>query len=83
VAILTKYETKPKEALQLFYSFIGSILMHVIKVSVLWLKKLENIHLKFCKTILGVRNSTSNVAAYGELGRYPLYTNRYVRIVIL
>lgn len=47
----------------------------------LQIKKIENIHLKICKTILGVRKSTSNVAVYGELGRYPLYINRYVRIV--
>jgi hypothetical protein len=82
VANLKKYETKPKIALQLFDSFIGSILMYASEV---WgfhkSKKLENIHLKFCKTILGVRKSTSNVAVYGELGRYPLYINRYVRIV--
>ena len=42
---------------------------------------LEKLHLKFCKTILGVRQSTCNAAVYGELGRYPLYINRYLRII--
>ena len=82
VANLTKYETKPKVALELFDSFVGSILMYASEV---WgfckSKKLENTHVKFCKTILGVRKSSSNVAVYGELGRYPLYLNRYIRII--
>ena len=32
---------------------------------------IENIHLKFCRYILGVKNSTSKCMIYGELGRYP------------
>jgi hypothetical protein len=36
------------------------------------LKILEQIHLKFCKRILKVRNTTPNVIVYGELGRFPL-----------
>ena len=82
MANLKKCETKPKIALQLFDSFVGSILMYASEV---WgfckSKKLENIHTKFLKIILGVRKSSSNVAVYGELGRYPLYINRYIRII--
>ena len=37
--------------------------------------------MKFCKRILGVKSSTYNMAIYGELGRYPLYINRYTRII--
>lgn len=44
-------------------------------------KEIERIHLKFCKQILKVRNSTSSAGVYGELGRYPLYISRYIRIV--
>ena len=33
----------------------------------------EKLHLKFCKRILGVHQKTTNVAIYGELGRYPLF----------
>ena len=36
---------------------------------------------KFCKQSLGIRQNSCNVAVYGELGRYPLYINRYIRIV--
>ena len=33
----------------------------------------EKLHLQFCKFILGVNSKTSNMAAYGELGRFPLF----------
>jgi hypothetical protein len=35
----------------------------------------EKLHLKFLKCILGVHNNSTNMGAYGELGRFPLYTN--------
>jgi hypothetical protein len=67
---------------QLFDSFVGSILSYSSEV---WgytkSKEIERIHLKFCKRILNVRTSTCNASIYGELGRYPLYINRYVRII--
>ena len=36
---------------------------------------------KCCKSILSVKTSTCNNAIYGELGRLPLYNNRYVSII--
>ena len=42
---------------------------------------MERIHLKFCKSILNVRKSTCNAAVYAELGRYPLYIVRHVKIM--
>ena len=33
------------------------------------------------KLLLGVKKSTSSMAVYGETGGYPLYINRYVRMV--
>ncbi len=42
---------------------------------------IERIHLKFCKRLLQVKINTCNVAVYGELGRYPLYINRYIKII--
>ena len=82
VSNLKCYDTKPKLALQLFDSFVSSTIMYGSEV---WgfcnSKKLENIHVKFCKTVLGVRQSSSNVAVYGELGRYPIYINICTRIV--
>ena len=44
-------------------------------------KELERIHLKFCKRLLGVKLSTSNVGIYGELGRYPLRIIRQTRMI--
>ena len=34
--------------------------------------ELEIIHRRFCKFALSVPRTTSNLACYGELGRYPL-----------
>jgi len=45
--------------------------------------KLENIHMHFCKSILGVRSQTNNNFVYGELGRYPLRLRRGERVKLL
>ena len=77
-----KHSLSPKVMCQLFDAFVGSILNYSCEV---WgfgkSKVLERIHLKFCKTILKVKSSTSSCGVYGELGRYPLFITRYVRIV--
>ena len=77
-----QYDFNFKTLCQLFDSFVGSILSYGCEV---WgftkSKELERIHLKFCKLILKVKTSTSNAGIYGELGRYPLYLFRYVRII--
>ena len=44
-------------------------------------EEIERIHLKFLKSILCVQLSTSNMAVYGELGRFPLYISRYVCVI--
>ena len=75
---IKKYQIKPDIALSLFDSFVVPILNYASPIWVFYKSKdLELVHLKFCKLILGVRSSTSNVAVYGELGRLPLYINRY------
>ena len=38
-------------------------------------------HLKFCKQLLGVKQSTQNYFVYGELGSYPLIVHRQYRII--
>ena len=56
-------------------------LIHV-KINVFCkLQSLERIHVKQCKKLINVKSSTSNAAVYHELGRYPLYINRYCRII--
>jgi hypothetical protein len=42
---------------------------------------IERVHLKFCKRLLGVRKNVNSCSVYGELGRYPLFVNRYTRII--
>ena len=46
---------------------------------------IERVHVKFCKRILGVPNSTSNAAVLGECGRHQLYVvylNKYVKFLL-
>jgi hypothetical protein len=78
----TKYKLKPSILCQLFDAFVGSILNYGAEV---WgytkSKEIERIHLKFCKIILEVNNTTSSFGIYGELGRYPLYIHRYTSMI--
>ena len=68
--------------MQLFDTFVGLIINYACPI---WgftkSKELEQIHLKYCKWILGVKSRTGNAAVYGELGRYPLYISRHVQIM--
>ena len=77
-----EYDLKPKILCQLFDSFVSSILNYSSEI---WgctkSKEIERIHLKFCKRLLKVKNNSCNATIYGELGRYPLYISRYVRII--
>jgi len=77
-----EFDLKPKILCQLFDAFVGSILGYSSEV---WgftkSKELERIHLKFCKRLLRVKTNTCNACVYGELGRYPLFIHRYMRIV--
>ena len=76
------YSLTPKVMCQLFDAFVGSTLSYSSEV---WgfgkCKSIERIHLKFCKTILKVKSSTCSLGVYGDLERYPLYIQRYVRII--
>ena len=42
---------------------------------------LESLHLKFCKHILHLKQSTPNFMVYGELGRCPLSIKLKVRMI--
>ena len=76
------YNFKLSTMFQLFDAFVGSTLNYASEI---WgfskNKEIERIHLKFCKLLLNVKSSTASMGIYGELGRYPLYINRYVRII--
>ena len=44
-------------------------------------ENIERVHRKFCKWYLSVKMSTNNLSLYAELGRYPLYIGRRIRII--
>ena len=44
-------------------------------------ERIERVHTKFCKRVLGVSNNTSNVAVLGECGRYPLFTVYFCKCI--
>ena len=79
---LKQTPVKISTSLQLFDAFVSSILNYACEI---WgfgkSKEVERIHLKFCKSLLCVKQSTSNMGIYGELKRYPLFINRQVRII--
>lgn len=76
------YDLSPRLLCQLFDVFVVSILNYSCEI---WgyskSKEIERINLKFCKRLLKVRSNTCNAYVYGELGRYPLFVNRYIRMI--
>ena len=69
--------------LKLFDSIVLPILTYSCEV---WgfenCAEIEKVHLRFCKKILKVRQTTSNYMVYGELGRYPLNIHINVRMIV-
>ena len=67
---------------QLFDSFINPVLSYACEI---WgfskSKEIERIHLKFLKNILNLKTTTFSASVYYELGRYPLFICRHVRII--
>ena len=41
----------------------------------------EQLHLKFCKMLLGLRKNTPNLAVRAELGRFPLTIEIYMSLI--
>ena len=44
-------------------------------------KCIENVHIKFCKYLLGVSPNTVNAATLGECGRYPISIICHIRCI--
>lgn len=42
---------------------------------------IEKLNIHMCKYILGVGKRSSNIATYGELGRYPLYIDMVIALI--
>ena len=68
--------------LSLFDTYVNSIVNYGCEV---WGfhkgVNIETLHLSFLKRVSKVRKSTSNYMVYFELGRFPLYINRYCRML--
>lgn len=68
--------------LNLFDTFVASILNYSCEI---WgfsrAENIERVHRKFCKWLINVKMSTNNLSLYGELGRYPLFIGRQIRII--
>lgn len=75
-------ELTPKHTLELFDKLVSPILDYSSEV---WgfsqAKQIERVHLKFCKSLLGVKQSTQNNFIYGELGRTNYQTKRHYKII--
>lgn len=71
-------------SISLFDTYVCSILMYGCEVwGVHRAPNVEKVHLDYCKTLLGVKRSTSNVMVYYELGRFPLLYERNFRMLKL
>ena len=67
---------------QIFDSKVQPILLYASEI---WgfqkLDSIEKVHIMACKYFLNVPKRTPNKLVYGELGRYPLFVNSYIRCV--
>jgi hypothetical protein len=72
-----------KEQLRLFDTLVASVINYGAEV---WghyvANDVEQVHLKFCRYIIGVKKSTIISTVYGELERMPLLIIRKLRILI-
>lgn len=68
--------------INLFNSFVCSILHYASEI---WgftsAIRIDRVQRKFCKWMLNVKQSTNNLAICSELGLYPTFIERHVRIV--
>ena len=84
---LRKYFSKNQEILtsmklDMFNAMISPILFYGSEI---WGSKradeVDIFHRAFLKSLLNVRNSTPNCFVYGELGVFPLFVDRQVRVI--
>ena len=81
-AITRDLEVPVNIMLNLFDSYVASILNYSSEVwGFIKAENIERVHRKFMKWLLNVKMSTTSSAVYGELGRFPLYIDREIRIV--
>ena len=75
-------EILPSMRIQLFNTVVAPILNYGSEVwGLRTAEPIEKFHRSFLKSVLRVKNSTPNCFVYGELGVYPLYIERYGRVM--
>ena len=71
-----------KTLLELFQKIISPILVYGAEVwGYEYCKQIENVQTKFCKRIIGLSSSSSNVTALGECGTLSLCCIYYVKCI--
>ena len=87
LAMVTRYSVKcgglpVKAAFEIFDKTIIPIMMYGSEI---WgytqYKALEDVHIQFCKKVLGLPKHASNKAALGECGRHPVVIFNYKRCI--
>ena len=75
-------DISPKHVLDLYDKLVTPILNYGSEIWVFCKgTQIERVHMRFCKTLLGVKTSTQNNFIYGELGRINYQTRRYLIII--
>ena len=78
---LNKFNFNIETKCAIFDTYVGSILNYGAEI---WgfhkATDIEKVHLSFLKRILGVKKSTFSNLVYHELGRFPLYMKRKLKI---
>lgn len=66
----------------LFDTYVVSILNYSCEIwGFMKADNIEKVHRKFCKRLINVKMSTNSVSLYSEMGRFPLFIGRYLRII--
>ena len=87
LAMVTRYSVKcgglpVKVAFELFDKAIVPIMMYGSEIwGYMQYKALEDVHIQFCKRVLGLSNHAANKASLGECGRYPVVIFTYKRCI--
>ena len=75
-------EILPSMQLKLFNTMVSPILFYGCEVWGLFaVDPMERFYRSFLKSVLKVKSSTPDCFVYGELGVYPLYIERYSRVI--
>ena len=73
---------KPSHILELFDKLVAPILNYGSEVWGFYKSTaVDTVHLRFCKRVLGVKQTTQNDFVYGDLGRVDFQTRRYLSII--